>query len=253
MRFAEQVALVTGGAAGIGWATAARLGGEGARVVLLDRSAEDLTTGAAALEGRSVDCLAVPGDVSRAEDCDRAVGEAIARWGRLDVLVANAGVRASGSILDASEADWDHVLGVNLRGVAYSCRAAARAMTGGGAMVLVSSQMAVVGRASMPIYDAAKAGVLSLTRSLAVEWASRGIRVNAVCPGFTVTDYHTRRTEAAGGSVDGLRATKVGLLGRPADPDEMASAITFLASGDASYITATTLMVDGGAHATAGA
>src|SRR5438552_13054179 len=121
---------------------------------------------------------------------------------------------------------------------------------GGGAMVLVSSMNALVGRANMPIYDAAKAGVLSLTRSLAVELAGDGIRVNSLCPGFTVTDYHLRRAAAQGRGADDLRAASPGLLKRPAEPEEMAAAIAFLASDDDSYITATNLMVDGGRHAT---
>jgi len=141
---------------------------------------------------------------------------------------------------------------VNLRGVANACVAAAQAMREGGrggAMVLVSSANALVGRATMPIYDAAKAGVLSLTRSLAVDLAGDRIRVNSICPGFTVTDFHLRRAAAQGRAVEELRAAQPGLLKRPAEPEEMAAAIAFLASDDASYITATNLMVDGGGHA----
>ena len=116
-------------------------------------------------------------------------------------------------------------------------------------MVLVSSANALVGRATMPIYDAAKAGVLSLTRSLAVDLAGDRIRVNSICPGFTVTDFHVRRAAAQGRTAEDLRAAQPGLLKRPAEPEEMAAAIAFLASDDASYITATNLMVDAGGHA----
>jgi NAD(P)-dependent dehydrogenase (short-subunit alcohol dehydrogenase family) len=117
-------------------------------------------------------------------------------------------------------------------------------------MVLVSSLHALIGRRDMPLYDATKAAVLSLARSLAVDLAGDNIRVNTVCPGFTVTDYHIRRAEAQGRTADELRATRTGLFQRPAEPSELAAAIAFLASDDASYITATNLMVDAGRHAT---
>jgi NAD(P)-dependent dehydrogenase (short-subunit alcohol dehydrogenase family) len=116
-------------------------------------------------------------------------------------------------------------------------------------MVLVSSICAVVGRDDMPIYDATKAGILSLMRSLAVDLAGDGIRVNSICPGFVVTDFHIRRARAQGKDPEELRTISAGLLKRPGRPEEMAAAIAFLASDDASYITATNLMADAGSHA----
>jgi NAD(P)-dependent dehydrogenase (short-subunit alcohol dehydrogenase family) len=252
-RFEGKVAVITGGGAGIGLATARRLGSEGARVLLLDWSGEDLENALRRLGEEDVPCDGVRGDVAQMADCEAAVAKAVERWGRLDVLVANAGVRAFGSVLDASDEEWERVLGVNLRGVANACVAAGRKMRAqgeGGAMVLISSMCAIVGRRDMPLYDAAKAGVLSLTRSLAVDLAPDKIRVNSICPGFTVTDFHIRRAQSEGRSAEGLRAAQPGLLKRPAEPAEMAAAIAFLASDDASYITATNLMVDGGSHAT---
>ena len=251
-RFEQQVALVTGGGAGIGLATVRRLASEGARVGLLDWSEQDLERALAELRRDGAEVIGVAGDPAGADVCEAAVGAVLERWDRLDVLVANAGVRAFGSLTEARDEDWERVLGVNLRGVANACVAAAegmRACHSRGAMVLVSSANSLIGRASMPIYDAAKAGVLSLARSLAVELAPEGIRVNSVCPGFTVTDFHIRRAEAAGRTADDLRASLSGLFKRPAEPAELAAAIAFLASGDASYITATNLMVDGGGHA----
>jgi NAD(P)-dependent dehydrogenase (short-subunit alcohol dehydrogenase family) len=251
-RFEGRVAVVTGGGAGIGLATARRLAAEGGRVALLDWSEPDLERARRLLTEGGAECEGVRGSVANTADCEAVVARAVERWGRLDALVANAGIRAFGSLLDATDEDWDRILAVNLRGVANACVAAARAMRRlgrGGAMVLISSRNALDGRAGMPIYDAAKAGVISLARSLAVDLAKDGIRVNSLCPGFTVTDYHIRRAEAEGRTADDLRAAQSGLFKRPAEPEEMAAAVAFLASDDASYITATNLMVDAGGHA----
>lgn len=252
-RFEEKVALITGGGAGIGLATARRIAAEGGRVALLDWAGADLDSALRVLTRDGGEAIGLEGDVASPDDCEAAVAKALERWDRLDVLVANAGVRVFGSLLNATDEDWARILSVNLRGVANACVAAAEAMRecrARGAMVLVSSANALVGRANMPIYDAAKAGVLSLARSLAVDLAPDGIRVNSVCPGFTVTDFHIRRGAAEGRSAEDLRATPSGLFKRPAEPDEIAAAVAFLASGDASYITATNLMVDAGTHTT---
>jgi len=252
-RFQGRVVAITGGAAGIGLATARRITAEGGKLAILDWSQDDLNNAVGLIEREGGAVLGIRGDTASRSDCSTLVSIAMERWGRLDGLVANAGIRVFGPFLESSDEDWDRILAVNLRGVAYACTEAALAMQtagNGGAMVLVSSQNAIVGRANMSLYDAAKAGVLSLARSLAVELAPDGIRVNSVCPGFTVTDFHIRRAEAEGRTADDLRAAQPGLFKRPAEPEELAAAIAFLASDDASYITATTLFVDGGRHAT---
>jgi 2-hydroxycyclohexanecarboxyl-CoA dehydrogenase len=250
-RFADKVAVITGGGAGIGLATARRIASEGGRVALLDSAGDDLEAALDTLRRDGAECIGFQGSVAVPDDCDGIVSMALQRWDRLDVLVANAGARAFGSLFEATDADWERVLSVNLRGTVSSCLVAAdamRACNSRGALVLVSSIHAAVGRNDMPIYDASKAALLSIARSLAIELAKDGIRVNSVCPGFTVTDFHVRRAASHGRTVEDLRRTQSGLFNRPAEPHEVAAAIAFLASGDASYITGTNLMVDAGRH-----
>lgn len=246
----RSVAIVTGGGAGIGKATSLRFVKEGYAVVIADYSEQDGAATARQIQQQGGEALFVQTDVAREADCHAAARAALERWGRIDALVANAGARVYGSILDASERDWEKILGVNLKGVVYSCKAALPAMVEQkrGAIVIVSSANALVGRADMPLYDATKAGVLSLTRSLAVAHGKDGIRVNAICPGYTVTDFHERNAQQRGVTPEQLRATAAGstLLGRPAEPSEIASAIWFFASGDSAHVTGQHLMVDGG-------
>jgi meso-butanediol dehydrogenase/(S,S)-butanediol dehydrogenase/diacetyl reductase len=140
------------------------------------------------------------------------------------------------------------MLAVNLKGTAFSCKAVLPQMIRqrSGAIVLLSSVHHQVGRSEMPLYDATKAGIVSLTKSLAVDHAGQGIRVNAICPGLTITDFHIRKAIREGRSVDELKQTRIGPLQRPADPSEIAAAIYFIASAEASFITGQALMVDGG-------
>jgi len=246
----NRVAIVTGGGAGIGKACVLQLVREGAAVVIGDVSEPD---GAAACElakGQGGKVVFCPADVACEPDCQRLGVAALDAWGRIDILIANAGARAYGSILEATEADWDRILGVNLKGVAYCCKAVLPAMMRqkSGAIVVVSSANAIVGRAAMPLYDATKAAELSLVRSLAVAHGRDGVRVNAVCPGYTMTDFHERAAAKQGFSPQQLREKNQGyaLLGRPAEPHEIASAICFLAGAGAAMITGQYLMVDGG-------
>ena len=250
------VAIVTGGGAGIGRACVQRFAREGYRVVIADCAEEDGKQTCEDLTAAGNDALFVPVDVSREADCLKMARVARERWGRIDTLVANAGARVYGTLLEATDEDWDTILGVNLKGVAYSCRAVLPAMIQqhAGAIVIVSSSMAIVGRSDMPLYDATKAGVLSLTRSLAVTHGPDGIRVNAVCPGTTITDFHIRKAKQRGVSEAEIwkQHEGHGLLGRPARPDQIASAIYFLTSEDASHMTGQTLIVDGGRSVLAG-
>lgn len=194
--------------------------------------------------------LSIPADVSQASACEQVAQQALSTWGRIDMLVANAGVQIGGSLLEADEDDWERILAVNLKGVAYCCKAVIPTMLqqGSGSIVVVSSVNALVGSPGMAIYDMSKAGVLALMRSLATEYGLRGIRVNAVCPGNTLTDFHIEKMARKGVSIEQIRAmtSGYGVLGRIAEPDEIANAIHFLASQQASFITGHALVVDGG-------
>ncbi len=147
------------------------------------------------------------------DQCRQFAEAAFDAYGRIDVLVANAGVRVFGTILESTEADWDRILGVNLKGVAFSCKAVLPKMIEqkSGAIVLIGSTTAITGRTNMPLYDATKFGVLSLTRSLAATHGKDGIRVNAVCPSFTLTDFHFRKAAAQGILPPGAQGTQQGL------------------------------------------
>ncbi|HEX7785919.1 MAG TPA: SDR family oxidoreductase, partial [Methylomirabilota bacterium] len=178
------------------------------------------------------------------------VEEARAGLGDLHTLVNVAGVRVYAPLAEASAADWEHIIGVNVLGTAHCCKAALPALraSGRGTIVNVSSVYGLMGRSGMGQYDTTKAAVLGFTRALAVEEAPHRVRVNAVCPGGTITPYHIRRAAARGVSEAELRGQRTGdnLLGRWAEPREVAHPILFLACDDSSFITGATLMVDAG-------
>ena len=164
--------------------------------------------------------------------------------------MASAGIRVFGTLLESTEADWDKILGVNLKGVSFSCKAVLPRMIEqrSGAIVLIGSTTAMTGRTNMPLYDATKFGILSLTRSLAATYGKDGIRANAVCPAFTLTDFHFKKAAAQGISAQEVRELNkgYGLLGRAGEPEDVAAAVSFLAGKDASFITGQYLIVDGG-------
>lgn len=251
-----QVAIITGGGAGIGRACSVRFAQEGARVVVFGRNREDGDATCAQIRAAGGEAISVVGAVQQEADCRQAAQAALDSYGRIDALVCNAGARVRGPILDATDADWELIVGVNLKGVAYCCKAVLPTMIAqhAGAIVVVSSANALVGRGGMGLYDATKAGELALVRTLAVEHAADGVRVNAILPGFTYTDYHERAAATRGVTPQQLRANGApyALLGRPAEPAEIASAVYFMASADAANITGQHLLVDGGLSVTSG-
>jgi NAD(P)-dependent dehydrogenase (short-subunit alcohol dehydrogenase family) len=246
-RFAGRRALVTGGASGIGLATARRLRDEGAAIVLLDRDEEGLPRA-----GDEVGAPIVLADLGDEEAVVEGVADAgQTLGGPVDVLVNAAGIYRISPALDLAVEEWDEVLAVNLRGSFLAAREVARVLRRagrGGAVVNVASIAALVADAEEPAahYDASKAGVLLLTKQLAVEWAPLGIRVNAVCPGVIRTPM-LRLTDDPAAARRYLDARVP--LHRLGEPEEVAAAIAFLASDDASYVTGAALAVDGGVTA----
>jgi 2-hydroxycyclohexanecarboxyl-CoA dehydrogenase len=251
-RMAGRVALVTGGGGGIGEATGRLFAEEGAAVALVDSdkaAAEAAATGIAqAVAGARVSAIAA--DLTSEPESRRVVDETLGTFGALHTLVNVAGVRLYTPLAEADAKGWEFIFGVNVLATAYCCKAALPALRQGGrgTIVNLSSVYGVKGRAGMGQYDTTKAAVLGFTRALAIEEAPHKIRVNAVCPGGTITPYHIRRAAAQGVSEADMRTQRTGdnLLGRWAEPREVAFPILFLASDESSYITGATLMVDAG-------
>jgi 3-oxoacyl-[acyl-carrier protein] reductase len=243
MTLKDKVALVTGAGQGIGRAVALALAREGASIAVCDVNAE--TAEAVAQEVRDLGprAVALQGDISKASDADDAVKSTVAQMGRLDILVNNAGVTRDGLLLRMSEEDWDRVLTINLKGTFLCSRAAGRVMSKQrwGRIINVASVIGIRGNAGQANYAASKAGVIGLTKSLAREFASRGITANAVAPGFIQTAMTDVLSDAVKEQI--LAQIPLGALGRPED---VAAVITFLAGDGARYVTGQVVAIDGG-------
>jgi len=244
-RLAGKSAVVTGAAKGIGRATTGLFAREGARLVVNDVDGDGLSGLRERLRDEGADVQAVVGDVSVVEDAKRIVGAAVESFGRIDVLVANAGVIPLNNVVDATPEDWDHVMAVDGRGMFLTCKYAVEAMLEqekpGGSIVCLSSISGLAGQKEQSTYGPAKFVASGITKHLAVEWADRGIRVNAVAPGTIQTGAVAELPEEYKAPMK--EAHPIGRLG---EPSEVANAILFLASDEASFITGAILPVDGG-------
>jgi NAD(P)-dependent dehydrogenase (short-subunit alcohol dehydrogenase family) len=239
-RFTDKVAIVTGAARGIGAAIAQRLAGEGARVVLADRDGAAAEATAQGLVARDWQAAGLACDVSDEAQVEGCVGETLARFGRLDVIVNNAGLMTFKGLGDWTSADWMKVLQVDLIGAAMFTREAFRHMgDSGGSIVNVSSIHAMQTSPDAAPYSAAKAGMLSLTRTTSIEGDERGIRANAVLPGAVDTPmlWDNPNVKSGAETIDERNVGK---------PEDIAAAVAFLASEDARFITGASLVVDGG-------
>lgn len=247
-----KVVLITGGGSGIGAATGELVCAEGGNAMLIDANAKSLANTTKTIVDQIPDAHVTTfvADVAQASEAIRAVERALEEFGRIDVLVNNASMRNYSALAEANSDEWQAVVSVNLVGVANYCRAALPALRKSqrASIVNVSSCYALVGRKGMGLYDATKAGVLAMTRTLAFEEATHGVRVNAVCPGSTLTNFHVARAKAAGKSIEVLKIERqtTSLLARWAMPHKIAWPIIWLASDEASFVTGATLMVDGG-------
>lgn len=244
-RLDGKVALITGGASGMGKTACERFVAEGARVVVVDF---DVDSGQAVADALGAAATFVRADVAQAADCDAMVAHAMSHFGALHVLYNNAGVFPDddGGVLETPEATWNRVMEINLKGVWLGCRAGIPAMvqSGGGSIVNVASFVAIVGAATAQIaYTSSKGGVLAMTREIAVEWARRGIRANSLCPGPVDTPM---LAELMSDPERKARRIVHIPMGRLARGEEIVNAAVFLASDEASYITGTQLLVDGG-------
>lgn len=243
-RLEGRTALVTGASRGIGASVALRLAAEGAAVAVnyagSKDAADQVVARIVADGGRAV---AIQADVSDPSACAALVEATVAQLGALDILVNNAGITRDGLIVRMSDEDWDAVIATNLTGVFSMCRAAGKVMmkARSGSIVNMTSVVGVMGNAGQANYSAAKAGVIGLTKSIARELASRGVRCNAVAPGFITTDMTAKLTDAQREAIAASVA-----LGRLGTTEDVASAVAFLASDDAAYITGQVLAVDGG-------
>jgi len=250
-----KVALITGGASGIGKATAELFAREGAAVTIADI---DVATGEAVAQSVVNDgrmAIFVPCDVTKASDCQQAVQRTVNHFGKLDTLFNNAGVTRRASVLETTEEEWDWVMAVNVKSIFLMSKAAIPVMVeaGGGVIINTGSGWGLVGGKDAVSYCASKGAVIQLTKAMALDHGPQNIRVNAVCPGDTDTPMLADEAEQLGQSHQAILTESIHRpLGRVGCPEEIAQAVLYLASDASSFVTGTTLLVDGGGLAGSG-
>ncbi|NDB66445.1 MAG: SDR family oxidoreductase [Methylocystaceae bacterium] len=250
LRLDGKVTIVTGAASGIGLATAELFLSEGSHVVIADNNKAAAEKAAAALKGKGKgQCLPVSCNVANAADVENLFSVVMKQFGRIDVLVNNAGYGIAGTVSQTSDQDWDDLMAVNVRGVFLCCKHGIMAMkkTGGGVIVNVASVVAAVGIRNRAAYVASKGAVAALTRSIALDYVNDHIRCNAIAPGTIETPYYTEILAKAEDPVaikKGLEARQP--MGRLGTPDEIANGILFLACDESRFATGTILTIDGG-------
>jgi 3-oxoacyl-[acyl-carrier protein] reductase len=243
MNFKDQVALVTGGARGIGKAISEHLHEAGAQVAVCDVNLEGSQALATELSKKGAQARGYLCDVSNAQGADACIEQVVKDFGRLDVLINNAGITRDGLVLRMTDDQWQKVIQINLTGTFNMTRAAAKVMLKArrGAIVNIASVVGVIGNAGQANYSASKAGVIGLTMTTAREFASRGVRVNAVAPGFIATDMTAVLTDDQKAKL--IQNVPLGRLGTPED---VAKAVRFLASDEAAYVTGQVVNICGG-------
>lgn len=245
-KLADKVALITGGSSGLGLATAKRFIAEGARVFITGRRQAELEAAAAELGARATP---LQGDIAKVADLDRIFATIKAQAGRIDVLFANAGGGAFVPLEQVTEEHFDKYFGINVRGTLFTVQKAVPLMPAGSAIVLTGSMVSVKGMGAFGVYAATKAALRSFARTWAVDLKPRQIRVNVVAPGTIVTEGYKSELGLSDEQIEGMKAqvSAAAPSGRTGTPDEVAKAVVFLASDDASYVNGVELFVDGGA------
>ena len=249
MQLSSKVALITGGASGIGRATALLLAREGAAVTIADLNAQAGEAAVGEITGNGGRAIFESADITRAEDCRRMVERAIREFGRIDILFNNAGIIRRATILDLSEDDWDRVMAVNAKSVYLLSREVIPHMQdqGGGSIINMASGWGLAGGAKAAVYCASKGAVVLLTKAMAIDHGPQNIRVNCICPGDTDTAMLRTEAQQLGEANDRLLADAAKRpLGRVGSPEEIAQAVLYLASDASSFVTGTALVVDGG-------
>ena len=246
MRFQGKSIVVTGGASGIGRATAKQFASEGASVIIADVNPDGKAVAQQIAQETQNDISFIQTDVSKTEDADHLVQETLRQHGKLDILHNNAGILVVGDVTTIPEADWDRCIGINLKSVYLVSRYAIPAMqqTGGGVIINTASTAGMSGGSGYSVYGASKAAIILLTQCMALDFAKHNIRVNAVCPGPTATPMIV--PSDADGQITRDRWAKELPIGRAGEPEDTAKAVAYLASEDASFVTGSAFVVDGG-------